>query len=148
MRILLSALVLACSIPSAASAQQADSTKQSSQPGAATVLVVNRTTDELRVSGRGASPVRISAGRSGCIKLRPNSGDVVLSAEIVGTDQGFSVPSRTAGSDEGGGSRGSSRRSMRSKAFAASASPAWEWTIAGYTADQAEVVPATAACST
>ncbi|HEX8208770.1 MAG TPA: hypothetical protein VF584_01190 [Longimicrobium sp.] len=149
MRILLAAVVLSCGAASAASAQQADSTKQSGQPAAVTVLVVNRTTDELRVSGRGASSVRITAGSSGCVKLRGNSGDVVLNAEIVGSDVGVTTTTRPAGSDEPGGSpRGTARRrTMRSEAFAASAAPAWEWTIAGYTADQAQVVPAATACS-
>lgn len=149
MRILLSALVLSCCAASAASAQDAGTTKPSSQPVATTVLVVNRTTDELRVSGRGVSPVRITAGRTGCVKLSANPGDVVLNAEIVGSDMGVTMAARPAGSDEPGGSpRGTARRrTMRSKAFAASAAPAWEWTIAGYTADQADVVPATTACA-
>jgi hypothetical protein len=149
MRILLSALVLSCSVASAASAQEAGTTTPSGQPGATTVLVVNRTTDELRVSGRGVSPLRITAGRTGCVKLSANPGDVVLNAEIVGSDLGVTMAARPAGSDEPAGTlRGTARRrTMRSKAFAASAAPAWEWTIAGYTADQADVVPAATACS-
>jgi hypothetical protein len=147
MRILLSALILSCSIASAASAQQAESARPS-QPGVVTVRVVNRTTEQLRVSGRGASSARISAGSSACVKMRSNGGETRLSVEIVGTDDAGVHAARSSAPDESGSNaRGSGRVTFRSEAFTPSAAPAWEWTIGAFTTDQTQVVPATTACS-
>lgn len=146
MRILLSALVLSC-IASAASAQQAESARPS-QPGVVTVRVVNRTTEQLRVSGRGASSARISAGSSACVKMRSNGGQTTLSVEIVGTDDAGVNAARSSAPDESGSNaRGAGRVTFRSEAFTPSAAAGWEWTIAAFTSDQTLVVPATTPCS-
>jgi hypothetical protein len=148
MRILLSALVLSCSITAAAPAQQAESARQSSRPGVATVRVVNRTTEQLRVSGRGASSARISAGGSACIKVRSNGGETTLTVEIVGTDDAGVNAGRSSAPDESGSNaRGSGRVTFRSEAFTPSAAPGWDWTIAAFTSDQTQVVPVTTPCS-
>lgn len=49
-----------------------------------TVRVENGTTDQLRITGRGASSLRLQAGQTGCLRLSPTAGRMTLLAEPLG----------------------------------------------------------------
>lgn len=101
-----------------------------------TVRVENGTTDQLRISARGASSLRLQAGQSGCLRISAGTGQIRLEAEPLGGGE-----DRTAtGLNQGG------TDVIRSQEFLPSSAAAWEWRIGRNALGGNQLQPAQAPC--
>ena len=105
-----------------------------------TVLVENGTTDQLRVTARGAASLRLQAGQSGCLRVSPGVGRIQLTAEPLGGGE-----NRTG---FGGTGSGDGTDLIRSRDFLPSEASAWEWKIGRGALGGNQLQPADAPCGT
>lgn len=83
------------------------------------VLVVNESSDMMRVQAEGATTLRLAPNQRGCLRLRTSSTNVVLQAVPVG-----GIP------DNPGVGQGTSRSgTQRSRAFNPMDARGWEWHV-------------------
>jgi hypothetical protein len=102
----------------------------------ATVRIENGTTDQLRISGRGATSLRLQAGQTGCLRLSRTSGRMVLEAEPLGGGEQRTVPAAdSSGTDV-----------IRSQEFSPTEATAWEWKIGRGALNGNQLQPAAAPC--
>ncbi len=81
-----------------------------------TVRVENGTTDQMRITARGGSSLRLQAGQSGCMRLSASTPSTQLVAEPLGGGESRNV---------GNGGSGA----IVSQAFTPNAAAAWEWKL-------------------
>jgi len=81
-----------------------------------TVRVENGTTDQMRITARGGSSLRLQAGQTGCMRLSASTPSTQLVAEPLGGGENRNV---------GNGGSGA----IVSQSFTPSAATAWEWKL-------------------
>ncbi|HEX8695033.1 MAG TPA: hypothetical protein VF746_21660 [Longimicrobium sp.] len=105
-----------------------------------TVLVENSTTDQLRVTGRGATSLRLQPGQSGCLRVSPSGGQITLLAEPLGGGE------NRLGYGGSGNAAAGGTDNIRSREFSPTEATAWSWKIGRNALNGNQLQPAAQPC--
>ena len=130
----LAALLAGCASGGAGGDTQAIPNQSAATASQITVRVENGTTDQMRITARGGSSLRLQAGQSGCMRLSAATPSTQLVAEPLGGGE-----SRNTGVG--------STDAIRSQSFAPTQAVAWEWKIGRGALGGNSLQPAAAPCS-
>ena len=112
----LMAFLAGCASGGAGGSTQEIPSQSSGAANRISVRVENGTTDQMRITARGGSTLRLQAGQSGCMRLSASTPSTTLVAEPLGGGENRNV---------GNGGSGA----IVSQSFTPGQSVAWEWKI-------------------